>query len=576
MEELRYQVDLLNAMNQKLENEERMYRLLCATSSSALIYVNLLNGDTKALGSWEQFFPGLSVKDRSDLSKLYSRIEEKYILTFQKLLCLEDTQKTSETDIIKLADGKTWVECEVNVVYDNVKQPTDKVIRFKNISAFKNQNDELTYLAYYDAMTGLYNRNYFVQLLAEFIRRAEEEHSIVSVMFLDIDDFSKVNDGFGLAVGDEVIQQLGHFLKGFLSENVLVSHFNSDLYCIGIYDPMGKYSVDSIYQSVQERMKSPFQLSDGQNVMFSVSIGVAEYPEAAQSTLELINYAEIVMFQAKQKGKNSLQYFDTSILQNFLHNVEIETKLKDAVFNQSFTMNFQPQYQIENKKLRGVEALIRWKDTDGKMISPSVFIPIAEKNGSMITIGAWVIEESIRIFSQWRKDYEVPMILSINISAIQLNHDGFVELIRNTLKKYELEPEFLELEITENVFIEYFNDITEKLMLLREYGIKISLDDFGTGYSSLSYLKKYPFDTLKIDKSFVDTITTDENTRIIVDTIVYMGKKLGCEIIAEGVEQQKQYDYLKKIECNCIQGYLLGRPSTPEEIEHLLLSTEEM
>ena len=576
MEELRYQVDLLNAMNQKLENEERMYRLLCATSSSALIYVNLLNGDTKALGSWEQFFPGLSVKDRSDLSKLYSRIEEKYILTFQKLLCLEDTQKTSETDIIKLADGKTWVECEVNVVYDNVKQPTDKVIRFKNISAFKNQNDELTYLAYYDAMTGLYNRNYFVQLLAEFIRRAEEEHSIVSVMFLDIDDFSKVNDGFGLAVGDEVIQQLGHFLKGFLSENVLVSHFNSDLYCIGIYDPMGKYSVDSIYRSVQERMKSPFQLSDGQNVMFSVSIGVAEYPEAAQSTLELINYAEIVMFQAKQKGKNSLQYFDTSILQNFLHNVEIETKLKDAVFNQSFTMNFQPQYQIENKKLRGVEALIRWKDTDGKMISPSVFIPIAEKNGSMITIGAWVIEESIRIFSQWRKDYEVPMILSINISAIQLNHDGFVELIRNTLKKYELEPEFLELEITENVFIEYFNDITEKLMLLREYGIKISLDDFGTGYSSLSYLKKYPFDTLKIDKSFVDTITTDENTRIIVDTIVYMGKKLGCEIIAEGVEQQEQYDYLKKIGCNCIQGYLLGMPSTPEEIEHLLLSMEEI
>ena len=270
-----------------------------------------------------------------------------------------------------------------------------------------------------------------------------------------------------------------------------------------------------------------------------------------------------------------MQYFDASILKDFLHNVAIETKLKEAVFAQNFTMNFQPQYFTENGKLRGMEALIRWRDNDGRMISPAVFIPIAEKNGTIVPIGAWVVDESIRIFSQWKKDYHTPMILSLNISAIQYNRDDFVDMILNCLKKYDLDPNFLELEITESVFIENFHDVTEKLRLLREYGIKVSLDDFGTGYSSLSYLKKLPIDTLKIDKSFIDTITMDENTRVIADSVVNMAKRLGYETIAEGVEDQDQFNYLKKIGCDCIQGFFLGRPSTSEEIERLLLRIEE-
>lgn len=544
MDELRYQVDLLSAMNQKLENEERMYRLLCATSTSAFLYVNLLDGYIRTLGSWEQFFPEIQIRDVNDFTKLYSRVEDKYVLPFRKLLYLEDLKENSGSDILKLTDGSTWVECEVNVIYDYAHMPTDKIIRFKNISKLKNQNDELTYMAYYDVMTGLYNRNYFVRLLADFVRRAEEENTVVSVMFIDVDDFSKINDGFGLAVGDEVVQQFGQFLQEFSSEHVLVSHFNADLYCIGIFEPMGKYSVENIYQ-------------------------------AAQNTLELIICAEIVMFKAKKRGKDSMQYFDASILKDFLHNVAIETKLKEAVFAQNFTMNFQPQYFTENGKLRGMEALIRWRDNDGRMISPAVFIPIAEKNGTIVPIGAWVVDESIRIFSQWKKDYRIPMILSLNISAIQYNRDDFVDMILNCLKKYDLDPNFLELEITESVFIENFHDVTEKLRLLREYGIKVSLDDFGTGYSSLSYLKKLPIDTLKIDKSFIDTITMDENTRVIADSVVNMAKRLGYETIAEGVEDQDQFNYLKKIGCDCIQGFFLGRPSTSEEIERLLLRIEE-
>ena len=571
MEELRYQVDLLSALNQKLTSEEKMLRLICETSSSAFLYVNFEENIVKTLANWDYFFPGVEIKDTKDIAKLYAEVEDKYVLPLRELLFLEKTELQSDSGIIKLKDGKTWVECEVSIIYNEGNFPTDKIVRFKNVSKFQNQNDELTYMAYYDVLTGLYNRNYFVRLLADFVRKAEEKNTIVSVMFVDIDDFRKINDGLGIIVGDEVVQQFGQFLSEFKSDYVVVSHFNADIYCIAIYDPCGNRSVEYIYESIQERISSPFLLSTGQEIGISVSVGVAEYPEAAKSTLELINCAEIVMFRAKGLGKNAIQYFNAPILNDFLQNVSIENKLKEAVFCQNFTLNFQPQYHIEGKKLRGVEALIRWKDSDGKMISPAVFIPIAEKNGTIVPIGCWVIEESIKNYAAWKKKYSVDMILSLNISAIQYKRHEFIDNLLSIIRKYDVNPNDIELEITESVLIDNFIEMTEKLHVLREYGLRISLDDFGTGYSSLSYLKGLPIDTLKIDKSFVDTMLTDKNARIIMDSIVYMVKKLGFETIAEGVEKQEQFDYLKSIECDCIQGYLLGKPLPGDELEKLLM-----
>ena len=565
-------VDLLSALNQKLTSEEKMLRLICETSSSAFLYVNFEENIVKTLANWDYFFPGVEIKDTKDIAKLYAEVEDKYVLPLRELLFLEKTELQSDSGIIKLKDGKTWVECEVSIIYNEGNFPTDKIVRFKNVSKFQNQNDELTYMAYYDVLTGLYNRNYFVRLLADFVRKAEEKNTIVSVMFVDTDDSRKINDGLGIIVGDEVVQQFGQFLSEFKSDYVVVSHFNADIYCIAIYDPCGNRSVEYIYESIQERISSPFLLSTGQEIGISVSVGVAEYPEAAKSTLELINCAEIVMFRAKGLGKNAIQYFNAPILNDFLQNVSIENKLKEAVFCQNFTLNFQPQYHIEGKKLRGVEALIRWKDSDGKMISPAVFIPIAEKNGTIVPIGCWVIEESIKNYAAWKKKYSVDMILSLNISAIQYKRHEFIDNLMSIIRKYDVNPNDIELEITESVLIDNFIEMTEKLHVLREYGLRISLDDFGTGYSSLSYLKGLPIDTLKIDKSFVDTMLTDKNARIIMDSIVYMVKKLGFETIAEGVETQEQFDYLKSIECDCIQGYLLGKPLPGDELEKMLMN----
>lgn len=572
MDKLEYQVDLLSAINKKLRRDEKMLRLICETSNSAFLYYNYEEEKIQTIANWDHFFD-FTIQDIRDLAKLFDCVEEKYEIPLREVLSIEKQGMKNQSIEIRLKDNRICIEVEVNIVYDDKGQPTDKIIRFKDVTKFNAQNDELTYMAYYDILTGLYNRNYFVRLLGEFVRRAGEENETVAVMFLDVDDFRRINDGMGIIVGDELVQLFGQYLIDLMGDNVVISHFNSDIYCIGIYGPYGARSVETIYQTIKERLKKPFRLTGGQDIYITVSVGVAEYPEAASNTLELINCAEIVMFKAKSMGKDKIQYFDGAILNDFLQNVTIENKLKEAVFSQNFIMYFQPQFRTTDKALRGVEALIRWKDDTGDMISPAVFIPIAEKNGTIVPIGTWVIEESLKAYAEWKRKYHYPLIMSINISAIQYKQPDFIDKLLQILEKYQISAYEIELEITESILIDDFTEITERLAVLRDIGIKISLDDFGTGFSSLSYLKGLPIDTLKIDKSFIDTVITDENTRIITESIIYMVKKLGFETIAEGVETEEQFKYLHEISCDIIQGFYLGRPMPAEEIEKLLANT---
>lgn len=569
MEELKYQVDLLNAMNEKLSREEKMLRLICETSQSAFLYYNFADDKFQTVANWNHFF-GFTVTDTRDLNRLYDCVEEQCVIPLREILFIEQQKLQSQSIEVKLRDKHICVQVEVNVVYDEAGNPTDKIVRFRDVTKLNAQNDELTYLAYYDVLTGLYNRNYFVRLMSDFVRKAQEENTTVAVMFMDFDDFRRINDGMGIIVGDELVQMFGQFLSDLIGENIVVSHFNGDVFCIGIYDPCGARSVETLYKTIRERLKRPFILSGGQELFITVSVGVAECPEAATNTLELINCAEIVMFKAKAMGKDNVLYYDGTILDEFLKSANIENQLKNAAFQQSFTMYYQPQFRTNDRKLRGVEALIRWKNDDGKMISPAVFIPIAEKSGTIVPIGTWVIEESLQAYAEWKRKYHYPLVMSLNVSAIQYKQPDFIEQMLHLMDKYDIAPSEIELEITESVLIDDFTEVTEKLAVLRDIGIKISLDDFGTGYSSLSYLKGLPIDTLKIDKSFIDTVVTDENTRIITESIIYMVKKLGYETIAEGVETEEQYRYLNEIDCDNIQGYLLGKPMPSEKIESLL------
>lgn len=569
MDEMRYQLDLLTAINQRLGGQERMYRLVCESSVSAFLYFTFDNNSVQKLGNWNEFFD-FEITELKDLAKLFDVVDEKDIAKLRNNLFLEKRGLIQESVECYVPKKNLWYQFSTKVVYGEDGRPSDKIVTVNNISDFKKQTEELENMAYYDMPTGLFNRNYFVMKLGNFVRRAEEENATASVLFIDIDDFRKINDGMGIVIGESLLQEFALIMREFEDENVIVSHFTSDLFCVAIFDPCGARSVDHICKSIKEKIRPGIVLPDGQRILITVSIGVAEYPEASTNALGLINCAEIVMFKAKAMGKNAIKYFDTPIVNEFLHNVEIENKLKTAVFDKEFEMYFQPQYFTNTKRLRGVEALIRWFENGSKLISPGIFVPIAERNGMIVTIGKWVINESMRKFAEWKSLYHYPLVISINISAIQYKQPDFVNLILRAMREHGIEPRELELEITESILIEDFEEVIRKLHTLRDYGIKISLDDFGTGFSSLSYLKGMPIDTLKVDKSFVDTVLTDDSTKIITESIIQMVKRLGYETIAEGVEEREQYEYLKSIGCDIIQGYYLGKPMPSEGIRELL------
>ena len=571
MGETRYQIDLLNAMNEKLISNDRMMHTIVGTSNNAFLYYDFRSDKVTVLGNWEHFFQ-VQISSKRDLTKLYDMFDEKYLHELKEVFRLEWNNTHRRNVCAQMKESRLYVNVDATVIYDSLGEPTEKVIRFEDVTKYMMQNDELEFMAYYDPITGLHNRNHFIMLLGEQIRQAEADNTSVSVMFIDINDFRKINDSLGIIVGDMLVQGFGQFLNEFSNEDVYVSHFNGDVFCISIFDPKDRNDVPKIFKKIVDRLQKPFTV-DGNQLHINIAVGVAEYPVAATTPLELINCAEIVMFKAKAKspGKNAIRYYDSGIMQDFLYHVDIENKLKNALVMDQFMVYFQPQYHTLGKQLRGVEALLRWKDENGKFIGPNEFIPIAEKNGNIIPIGAYVIEESIRIFMEWKKTYHFPMILSLNVSAIQYKQPDFVDQIMKSVRKHNMKPEELELELTESVLIDDYQLITEKLAVLRNCGIKISLDDFGTGYSSLSYLRGLPIDTLKIDKSFVDTITTDENSQIILESIMYMVKKLGLETIAEGVETEEQFFYLDNIECDNIQGFYLGKPMCAEDIEREIL-----
>ena len=568
MNDLQFQLDMAQSVIQHLDSKEKMYQLVCSTSRNAFIYVDFLKKSLSVLGNWSSFFD-FSISNESDLIKIIETVEDGYKNDLQKLLFFERTHKENDSLECKLEGKDKWLEFECTIIYQD-GSPIEKVVRIRDISKSKKQNEELQYMAYYDTLTGLYNRNYFVRVLSEWIRNAESDNESIAVMCLDFDDFKKINDGLGLVAGDELVQSFGLFIRDMLDDRMIAAHVNDDTFYMAIKNPIGNHSVDYIFTQVLKRLEKPFRLLGGHEIYITLCAGVAEYPETATNSLELINCAEVVMFRAKELGTNQLKYFEAPIYKDFLDNVNLENRLKEAISMNRFVLYYQPQYDSKTGDLRGVEALIRWKDENGKMISPGCFIPLAEKSGLIIPIGSWVLEEGIKKYAEWRKKYDCNMVLSLNISALQYKRPDFVNNLFDLLEKYQVNPKDIELEITESVLIDDFDQVVEKLHVIKDYGIKISLDDFGTGFSSLSYLKGLPIDTLKIDKSFIDTVIDDESTQVITESIVSMVKKLGYETVAEGVETKEQFEYLKKIECDNIQGFLLGKPMPEDELVMLM------
>ena len=567
MEDLNFRLELLNSMNQKLLDNDKMFRMICGTSSNTFLYYDYATDKFETLGNCEKFF-NFPLNCEADLDRLIDCFlpEEKELL--RNTLFAERLGKDSAGCECRMENGK-WVGIEVTISKNDAGVMSEKIIRLHDSTREREQTENLKYMAYYDTLTGLYNRNYFVRLLSDWVRKAQLEKATIEVLCLKIDDFKNLNDALGMIAGDELLQNLGLYLRDKQSEDCLISHFHSNVYFAAFYRQEPECGL-KFYEELSQHLKTPIPITGKENVLITVSGGQSRYPESAHNSIELINCAEIVLEQQKKDNVGGLYYFEAPVLDDFLQSIALENDLRLAIEENAFELYYQPQYDVLSKKLRGVEALIRWKNQDGCYISPSKFIPLAERDGLIGPIGHWVLEEALRSYSHWQSNFHYPMVLSVNISAMQFRKQDFIPTLFDLIEQYGVDPAFLELEITESVLIDDFDTVLEQMHKIREMGIKISLDDFGTGYSSLSYLKRLPIDTLKIDKSFIDTVIDDNSTRIITESIISMVKKLGYETVAEGVENDRQYEYLQSIECDNIQGFLLGKPMPSDKIEELL------
>lgn len=575
MEDKQYQIDLLTAMNERLMNSEHIYKFACEFSGAAYIYHDLKNErKIELFGNWEELTGEKLNRQPYDESFMISLVHDDDVKLVRDELIKtpKDFENTTESFEFRSVSGNKWIKATRIIVKDTHGVLSEKLIRFEDITKDKKHKEEIEYYAFHDVLTGLYNRNHFFTILRDLLTKADKENTSVEFMLVDIDNFKKVNDSLGLVYGDELVQDLALFIKSIATDKIKVGRYGSDVFAVAVYDPCGKNCSDMIFKAIRDRLKKPFVLTNKAEVTISVSAGVSEYPGGGKDALDLIKNTEIVLYASKQREKGSISYYNNEILNCYREEIVLENRLNDALANNEFSVFFQPLFDAADGKLRGAEALIRWLDENGRAIySPAEFIPLAEKNGTIVDIGNFVFNEVFRAIHEWTIKYRVEFIFSINVSAVQFQKSDFVDNLQKLIELYEINPRLIEIEITESVFINDYNTIIDTLRLLNQIGVRVSLDDFGTGYSSLSYLRELPIDTLKIDKSFVDDICVDERTADITKSVVDMVKKLNLETVAEGVESKDQLQLLKEFGCDNIQGFLLSKPVNKAEFEKIII-----
>lgn len=550
-----------------MHKEQELVDFIAESSADGFRYMNYRTGKVIVTNRLKSIFGVNSESDESAfIAQIYPEDVDRVMQTKREA---EASRKEEWEVSYRINNGCTWISHRVNQKFDESGELIERCIFFRDITELVEKQIELKYMAYFDSATGVYSRNYFIQRLDHAIQKVPHEHNKIQVLYLDVDDFNVVNDSLGFEVGDEVLIKFSEILSKYISHDVKVGRFNNDEFALALFRAKSDNEILDVYHDIINALKKPVKLSDGSEIFINISAGIARYPDG-KTAKELVKCADIAMYNIKQQGKNGMCVFEQKMLNPFFRNAQIEQMLRNSIDNESFFLHYQPQYFSVKKELRGFEALIRWKPY-GELISPMEFIPIAEKTGSIISIGNWVLNKAFADFAEWKNKYGYRGVISVNISAVQLKEKNFAQTVIECMKKNGLEATDIEIEITESVLIGDYNEAIRILKELKEEGFRISLDDFGTGFSSLSYLKELPIDTLKIDKSFVDSILTDKSTGIITDAMVAMVKKLGMETIAEGVETEEQYEYLKRINCDNIQGFLLGRPMNQEQIIQLIL-----
>jgi diguanylate cyclase (GGDEF)-like protein/PAS domain S-box-containing protein len=439
----------------------------------------------------------------------------------------------------------------------------------KDITERMQAQERLQFLAHHDALTELPNRVLFMDRLSQALNRAQWHRRVVGVMFLDLDRFKNINDTLGHDIGDRFLKAMAERLRSCVRDGDTVARLGGDEFAILLEDIAQTEDVSAVGAKILQALGVPL-LVDERELFVTTSIGISLFPDDGNDAQTLLKNADAAMYRAKELGRNNCQFYSADLGAQAFERLTLETNLRHALERDEFLLSYQPEVDLKSGRVAGLEALLRWRHPEFGMVAPLQFIALAEETGMIVPIGEWVLRAALAQARSWESQgLGLPRIV-INISGRQFDEPGFTDMVQRILGEIVLRSTQIEFEITESVIMQDAQITTDRLQALHELGIQFAIDDFGTGYSSLSYLRRFPIHVLKIDRSFVQDVTTHQDDAEIVKTIITMAHGLRIQVIAEGVETAEQLAFLRSHGCDMAQGYYLGRPVTPEEAGQLL------
>jgi diguanylate cyclase (GGDEF)-like protein/PAS domain S-box-containing protein len=461
--------------------------------------------------------------------------------------------------------GELYLEwLTISAVRDNSGEATHYVGVFSDITKVKESQEKLDHMAHHDPLTALPNRLLFHDRLQHALQRAARDQQMLAILFIDLDRFKNVNDTLGHHIGDELLKQVAIALTARLRDGDTLARLGGDEFIVLLENIDGEFGAGHVAEKLMAMFEQPFIVSDYE-LFVTGSVGISLFPNDATDLNMLIRNADVAMYQAKARGRNTYQFYAPSMTGEGVERLRLEAMLRRSIEKNEIFLNFQPQVEIDSGRLTGVEALVRWDNPELGLVPPYRFIPLAEDTGFINQLGKWVLFESCRQMMRWQEaGLYVPKI-AVNLSVKQFERGSIVNMVADILKETGLEPERLQLEVTESVIMNT-GDALVFINDLHSIGVGLAIDDFGTGYSSLAYLKQLPVQTLKIDRSFIKDISTDINDEAIAIAIIQLGKSLNLSVIAEGVETEEQAAFLLRHGCNLAQGYFYSHPVLPLDL----------
>ena len=433
-----------------------------------------------------------------------------------------------------------------------------------DVTQRKRSEETLKYHAFHDSLTDLPNRSFFDECLSIALANAQINETLMAILFLDLDGFKNINYTLGHSIGDQILKCFASRLRAQLRGGDLLSRWGGDEFTILLPQIKNTDAPAKLAQRIFDNLKQP-AIIDNHQIYLKSSIGISLFPQDAEDGETLLRYADIALYRTKEWGRNHYQFYNPSMTAEVSENFHLETRLHQAIEKEEFLLHYQPQININTGEISVMEALIRWQHPDLGLVSPGEFIPLAEKTGLIFPLNKWILKTACQQNKIWQQEGYPPIRIAVNLSAQQFHQPNFVALVEETLQLTGLDPQWLELEITESALMQNIELARQTLDQLRHQGVHISLDDFGTGYSCLGYLKQFPFQTLKIDQTFVKDLKDNPQDLAIVSAVIALSRGLNLRVVAEGIENQEQLELLKELQCEEMQGYLFSYPLSSEE-----------